>query len=66
MNVLCAISNEKVYGPFFFVENTVTGDSYLDILTLWLLPELEEHSNDFIYQQDGAPPHCHMVVFGTP
>lgn len=49
MNVLSAISNEKVYGPFFFVENTVTGDSYLDILTLWLLPELEEHSNDFIY-----------------
>jgi hypothetical protein len=34
VNVFCAISKEKFYGPFFFVENTVMGDSYLDMLTL--------------------------------
>jgi hypothetical protein len=61
-NVFCAISKEKVYGPFFFMENNVTGNSYLDMLTLWLLPQLEEDSNDFIFQQDGAPPHFHMAV----
>jgi hypothetical protein len=62
VNVFCAISKEKVYGPFFFVENTVKGNSYLDMLTLWLLPQLQEDSNDFIFQQDGVPPHFHMAV----
>jgi hypothetical protein len=32
------------------------------MLTLWLLPQLEEDSNDFIFQQDGAPSHFHMAV----
>ena len=27
VNVFCAISSEKVYGPFFFAEETVTGIS---------------------------------------
>jgi hypothetical protein len=45
------------------VENTVMGDSYLDMLTLWLLPQLEEDSNDFTFQQDGAPSHFHMAVW---
>jgi hypothetical protein len=62
VNVLCAISKKKVYGPFFFVKNTVTGNSYLDMLTIWRLPQLEEDSNDFIFQQDGALPHFHMAV----
>lgn len=35
---------------------------YLDTLTLWLLPQLEEDSNDFIFQQDGAPPHFHITI----
>jgi hypothetical protein len=60
--VLWAISKEKVYGPFFFVKITITGNSYLDMLTIWRLPQLEEDSNDFIFQQDGAPPHFHMAV----
>jgi hypothetical protein len=38
MNVLCVISEERVYGPFFFVVNSVVGNSYLDMLTLWHLP----------------------------
>jgi hypothetical protein len=46
----------------FFVENTVTGNSYLDMLNEWLLPQLEEDSNDFTFQQDRAPPHPHMAV----
>lgn len=61
-NVFCAVSREKVYGPFFFVENTVTGITYLDMLENYLFPQLETDSNDFIYQQDGAPPHWHLEV----
>jgi hypothetical protein len=62
VNVFCAIWKERVSGPFLFVENAVTGNSYLDMLTLWLLPQVEEDSNDFIFQQDGAPPHFHVAV----
>jgi hypothetical protein len=37
-NVFSEVSREKVHGPFFFTEPTVTGDSYLDMLENWLLP----------------------------
>jgi hypothetical protein len=35
VNVFCAISSQKVYDPFFFAEETVTGMTYLDMLQLW-------------------------------
>jgi hypothetical protein len=38
-SVLCAISSQKVYGPFFFAEETVTGMAYLDMLQLWIMPQ---------------------------
>jgi hypothetical protein len=53
VNVFCAILKEKVSGPFFFVENTVTGNTYVDMLTLWLLPQLEDDSDDFIFNKMG-------------
>jgi hypothetical protein len=62
LNVFWAISRRKVCGPCFFVENTVTGISYLDMLTNWLFPQLDEDSDNYIYQQDGAPPHFHCEV----
>jgi hypothetical protein len=61
VNVFCAISDKKVYGPFF-IENTVTGMSYLDMLMSWMMPQLHEDSQDFILQQDGAPDHFHLDV----
>ena len=57
VNVFCAVSSRNVYGPFFFAEPGVTGINYLDILQLWLMPQLQEDIVDFIFQQDGAPPH---------
>ncbi|KAJ4439785.1 hypothetical protein ANN_07913 [Periplaneta americana] len=48
VNAFCALSQRKLYGPFFFIEATVTGHSYLDVLEQWL--------------QDGAPPHFHNAV----
>ncbi|KAJ4440693.1 hypothetical protein ANN_08841 [Periplaneta americana] len=35
VNVFCALSQRKLYGPFFFIEATVTGHSYLDMLEQW-------------------------------
>jgi hypothetical protein len=53
LNVFCAMSKEKVYGPYSFAEPTVTGTSYLDMMQEWLMPQLDD-SDDFIYQQDGG------------
>jgi hypothetical protein len=44
------------------MENTVTGISYLDMLTNWLFPQLDEDSDNYIFEQDGAPPHFHCEV----
>jgi len=40
-NVFCAKSSQKVYGTFFFAEETVNGMTYLDMLQLWLMPQLQ-------------------------
>ena len=44
-NIFCSISNEKVYGPFFFEEPTVNGMLYSHMLENWLMPQLNEDSN---------------------
>ena len=61
VNVFCAISSQKVYGPFFFAEGTITGMTYLDVLQLWLMPQLQNIPT-FIFQQDGSPAHFHCEV----
>jgi len=61
IKMFCAISSQKVYGPFFFVEETVTGMAYLDMLQLWLMPQLQNIPT-FIFQQDGSPAHLHCEV----
>jgi len=52
----------KVYGPYSYAEPTVTGTNYLDMLQLWLMPQLQEDSQDFIFQQDRAQPNFHFDV----
>jgi hypothetical protein len=59
--VFCAISSQKVYGSFFFAEETVTGMTYLDMLQLWLMPQLQNIPT-FIFQQDGSPARFHCEV----
>lgn len=62
VNVWCALSCSEVFGPFFFVEQTVTAVTYLDMLQLYLLPQLEDHQPNVMFQQDGAPPHWALIV----
>jgi len=61
VSVFCAISCPIVYGPFFFAEGTITGTTYLDMLQLWLLPQLQNILM-FIFHQDGSPAHFHCEV----
>lgn len=63
VNVFCAVTERSVYGPFFFEWPSVTGDTYLDMLQNWLLPRLQANErDDYIFQQDGAPPHWSLKV----
>jgi hypothetical protein len=48
VNVFCAVSREKGHGPFFFTEASVNGDSFLDMMENWLLPQLNTNYNDYI------------------
>jgi hypothetical protein len=55
VNVFCAFSSQKMYSPFF-AEETITGMTYLDMLRLWLMPQVQ-NIRMFIFQQDGSPAH---------
>ena len=58
--VMCwvGISSSGIVGPFFFRE-TVTGDSYLQLLQNEVWGEIADWPDidAIIFQQDGAPPH---------
>ncbi|GBM18525.1 hypothetical protein AVEN_38107-1 [Araneus ventricosus] len=57
VNVFCAISSRKLYGPFLFSERSVTSNVYLDMLVIkcyldmlevWLMSQLDSDSTDYI------------------
>ena len=60
--MFCAISTSKMYGLYFFPDRTVNGETFWNMLTMWLMPQLEHDSADFVYQLDGAPCHYHHNV----
>jgi hypothetical protein len=49
VNVFSALSSQKVYSLFFFAERTVTGLTYLGMLQMWLVPQLQNIPT-FIFQ----------------
>lgn len=64
VNVWCGVSKTKIYGPFFFQEQTVNGNNYTDMLELFFYPQLQQEGilNDVYFQQDGAPPHYSLIA----
>jgi hypothetical protein len=48
-----------VYGNFPFMETTITGIVYLDMLQQFLIPQLDEDDQEgrTHFQKDSAPPH---------
>ena len=63
VNVWCGLLHDRVIGPFFFDEPTITSDSYLHMLETFAYQELQQlHNPDIIFQQDGAPPHFGLQV----
>jgi hypothetical protein len=55
VNVFCAFSKERVQGPFFFMQTTITDILYLDMLQQFLIPQLvEDYQEGRIHlQQNG-------------
>ena len=41
MNVWCGLLYDRVIGPFFFSESTMTGIVYLDLLEQYVFPQIE-------------------------
>lgn len=63
VNVWCGISKFGVLGPYFFNAQTVTGDSYLDMLQNFVVDNLPLRIlTSGYFQQDGAPPHYSLAV----
>ena len=52
----------RIIGPFFFHEASITADVYLDLLTEYVAPQLIEFQPTIIFQQHGAPPHWGLHV----
>lgn len=61
--VWCAVSANRVYGPFFF-DSTVNNENYLDMLKNYFWPKVYRTKNakSLYFQQDGAPAHRHENV----
>jgi hypothetical protein len=61
--VWCAVSANRVYGPFFF-DSTVNNENYLDMLKSYFWPKVYRSKNatGMYFQQDGAPAHRHENV----
>ena len=41
MNVWCGLLYDRVIGPFFFSESTITGVVYLELLEQFVFPQIE-------------------------
>ncbi|KFM70901.1 hypothetical protein X975_12371, partial [Stegodyphus mimosarum] len=54
--------HDRVIGPFFFAEKTVSSVVYLDVLENFVFPQLEGLKPHVFFQQDGAPPHWGTIV----
>ncbi|PSN39385.1 hypothetical protein C0J52_26129, partial [Blattella germanica] len=59
VNVWLGMHKNGVIGPLFFLEPTVTGLTYLDMLQNFAIPLFPP---GLTFQQDGAPPHIHRNV----
>ena len=62
VNVWCGIMCNQIIGPFFFHETSITANVFLDLLTEYVAPQLDDLQPTIIFQQDGAPPHWGLHV----
>jgi hypothetical protein len=67
VSVWGGISSFRILGLCSF-KGRMTGDSYLDMLQNYTVPELRMHwdnLNNILFQEDGAPPHYAIMCTRT-
>ena len=59
VNVWFTTSNKQIIGPYFFADETVNRQNYLQILKNYFYPIIQRQrlNNKMIFQQDDTPPH---------
>lgn len=64
INVWCMMTSKTVIGPYFFENQTVDSQKYLDMLKNFLYPELQKKRvvRGFWFMHDGAPIHNSKIV----
>ncbi|KFM65620.1 hypothetical protein X975_08683, partial [Stegodyphus mimosarum] len=62
VNMWCGLMHNRVIGPFFFTEKTVSSVVYLDMLKNFVFLQLEELQPNVFLQQDGAPSHWGTII----
>ena len=55
--VWCAISKQRVIGPFLFENENVTGESCRNMLVYYTFTRLERNLSDYIFMQNRASTH---------
>ena len=54
--------HDEIIGWFFFTEKSIRAQIYLDVLTEYVLSQLEQYQPQVVLQQDGTPPHWGLEV----
>jgi hypothetical protein len=64
LNVWCGLMRNCIFGPFVLAEKTINCTIFLDMLELFLFPQLDDLPNagNMYLQVDGAPPHYTDLV----
>jgi hypothetical protein len=65
VNVWCGLMKDRFIGPFFFMEATVTGGVYRDLLVQFVYLQVAYLHPNTIYQQDGTTPNWSVHVQET-
>ncbi|GBM45525.1 hypothetical protein AVEN_87565-1 [Araneus ventricosus] len=47
VNVWCGLLHDRVVGPFFFTETSITGNIYQDFLEIYIFPQIDDSSPQF-------------------
>jgi hypothetical protein len=64
LNVWCGLMHNRIFGLFIFAEHIINGMMFLDMLELFLFPQVDDLPNagDIYLQLDRAPPHYSDLV----
>ena len=62
VNVWAGMFRDQIIGPFFFEEETIRQENFLDMLINFACPQLRPRRRNMIFQLDGAPAHWGLRV----